>query len=285
MLYVHSFSLIEQTIFNHLQSKQEVLQLDAQLMVDQKYIVENAIATSTKTIIYSFQQVDYYKYYETFERECVAVDNLIEYALKNGTEKIILLTYPGAYISSDNLFLQHKGIIEKKFHDTKLAVTYLHVQAIANNYQQVHTLHQLFYNAKENSYVIPKKSCIMVYSISIHNLIDIIQEAHLNNHIGHFDVFDKIQHLESFLKINASHVRIQRIPPTYLLVKSYFGNYISPTMMELFLRPTLPMYSYRTEKAFGVELNSTKPFIDGYYQAQDYHVSPVFGTKGFSLST
>jgi hypothetical protein len=284
MLYVHSFGLIEQNIYNHLQSKQSIVQLDAKSDMDFSSFSSN-IHVSEEVLVYSFLQMEHYKFSDSFALETKRISVLLDFVQQQKFKKLILITYPGAFVNADNLFLRHKGIIEKMFCDTGIPVTYFHTQAVVNPYQKVHNLHAIFYNKVENALIIPKKSSLQIYAISINHLVDLIHEASTGNQVGHFDAFDEILHLKTFLSLYSPSVNLQSILPTYLYFKSYLGQYSSSVMLELFLRITTPMYSFRTEKMFGIKLNSTKPMVHGYFENQDYHASPVFGTKGFQLST
>lgn len=285
MVYIHSFSPIEQNIYKLVSEKIVSNQLDSKLIYGLPYIEEKLQFASIKTIVYSFLQLEYYKHIDTFRNECERVDMIIKYAKTQNLEKFVVLTYPGAFLNSDNMFLQHKGIIEKKFLDSGIPCTFLNIQAVTHPYQSMHSLHHLFYDKSDAKYVIPQKSNISIYSISIDKLVPLLITACTSNHTGHFDVFDMVLELKEFLLTYSKSIPVVRIPPTFLFLKSYFGKYVSPTMMELFLRPSIPMYSFRSEKEFSISLSYTSKKESGYYQYQDYHVSPVFGTIGFSLST
>ena len=252
MLYVHSHSPIERKIAQQLAHIEAITEIDIfNLSVLGQY--EPTFETASDSILlYSFQRLSHFKYIHSFINECNAVDELIEMAKTKGIQKIILLTYPGAYFNSSNLFLQHRGIIEQKFHSSGIACLMLNVQAILDEMSGESSYHQLFFDESEGQYIIPKKSNQLVYSIDLSILIDVIESGIFLDISGKYDVFNQVHSLSSFLQLNAKTVT--RMAPLYLYFKSYIGHYLTPTMMELFLLPVIPMYAFRTEKHFELNL-------------------------------
>jgi hypothetical protein len=207
-----------------------------------------------KVLLYSYLQLDYYKHLDTFQLELDRVEMLISYMKEVGFEKIILLSYPGAYSNSDNLFLQHKGLIEQLFISSGIQTVTLKVQAIYDTYKDINSFHSLFYDRVDHQYCIPKKSNAMIYSVSIKNMVEVILKSMQYSSSTCFDIFDQVSELSVFLSNHSDGIDVNRLASVYLYVKSYLGQYSSPTMLELFLRPLVPMHNYRTEKELNITL-------------------------------
>lgn len=256
MIYIHAFSAVEQQIFRMLARITPVAQMDIQSVDHIGYLERSHQFENHKTLIYSFQRFEIYKHLSSFQQEIRRLKLLTDHVQKSGFEKIILLSYPGAYASSDNLFLQHQGLIEQMFVATGIPCTILRVQGIGSPAAQINNFHHLFYNAASNQYVIPARSGNVVYSVNLKNLIEILARSVEEDHEGHFDVFDKISSLKNFLQYNSKHIHVTAQPAFYLYFQSYRNKYIAPTMFELFMRAAVPMYNFRTEKSFRVSLHA-----------------------------
>jgi hypothetical protein len=258
MLYIHSGSAIEQSISEKLNIFTNVEEFNSNLIQSNNVSKDQFNLSKNKhsTLLYSFQDLNYYKHLDTFQLECKRVDELVE-SLKDSTiDQIILLSYPGAYFNSDNLFIQHKGVIEQKFSNTGKQCVTLKVQAIYDEQNSINSLHVLFFDNNETHYLIPKNSSTRLYSISVSNLVDCILSSVKLNHSTFFDVFDQVTNLENFLIKNSRHIPIVKVYPMYLYFKSLIGQYCSPNMLELFLRSIVPMYNYRTEKELDIDLHT-----------------------------
>lgn len=256
MIYVHSFSDIEQQISKLLTPKCTHHQIDIRCVNGKDYFERIQGFEQHDTLLYSFQQLDFYSHLNSFQNEIKQLKLLIDFVKKFNYKKLILISYPGAYPSSDNLFLQHKGFIEQMFVNTQIPCTILKVQGISNPPMQMHNLHHLFYHHQPHQYVIPREGKNIVYSINIANLVEVINKSTKILATEHYDIFDKISNLESFLKANSSQINIRRVPCLYLYFLSFLHKYISPTMFELFVRSNVPMYNFRAEKAFGISLHA-----------------------------
>jgi hypothetical protein len=254
MLYVHSFSPIEQALFSALAQTEELIQVQTLKITDRSILASENLAGSHKTLLYSFQDLTHYRHIDSFREESAAVDMLIEYILEQAFTKIILITYPGAYFNSTNLFLQYKGLLEQKFIHTGIPCTILNVQAIHEPYLKINNLHSLFYNESAEHCVIPTKSSCITYSIKLNSLCQIIVKSLHGDYEGKFDAFDTVFDLKTYLLTHSSVDQVRRMTPIYLYVKSFFGWYASPTMLELFLMTIVPMYKFRIEKEFGITL-------------------------------
>ncbi len=262
MVYVHSFSPIEQKLAQSLSAIEQLTEFNCHNIHTPESLEHLPAGDTHKTLLYSFQQFEYYRHLETFQHECHIVDLLANYVMAQGYTHIILITYPGAYFNSTNLFLQHKGYIEQKFMHTGIPCTMLNVQAIHEASSNINNLHNLFYDTAEGKYVIPQKSRCIVYSIRLTRLQEIILKSSREHFHGKYDVFDTIYELKTFLMNHSAVERIHRSAPLYLYFKSYLGTYASPTMMELFLMTIVPLYKFRTEKKFGISLDQES---DGLY--------------------
>lgn len=254
MIFAHSFSRTEQTLFHSLQRTYDLHQLDCTQINSPEDLKEQLRYTQGNTLLYSFQKLDAYSHLDSFSIECERVNWLVDYAIENNFDHMVIFSWPGAYFNSSNLFLQHKGMIEQKFVQSGIRCTLLNVQAIGDRLFRQNNFHELFFDKQQGAYLIPQRSNFFVYSITVENLSALIQSAFQHRKNGKFDAFDTIMDLRSFLMQYSSMQKIQRMAPIYLYFKSFFGNYPSPTMLELFLLTVVPMYKFRTEKEFGIPL-------------------------------
>lgn len=280
MLYAHSNSTIEAKISQQLGKRQEIFDIDIRKIKSLEDLDLIIVPDQQKVLLYSFQQLSYYKHLPTFLEECKAVDILIQYAKSKTIQHVVLITYPGAYFNSGNLFLQHKGLIEQKFVSSGIPCTLLNLQIIVDRETNLSNIHQLFYDTDSAHYLIPKKSNQVVYSIDLLKLVQIIESAILNKNEGKFDVFTRISSLQSLL--SSSNITIERISPTYLYFKSFLGTYMTSTMLEVFLLPLVSMQIFRTEKQFGIHLfdeqidqESNSKEIDIFYERKVAHTHGV----------
>ncbi len=256
MLYVHSFSPIEQQLYKRLADNEVVTQMDIHSIHDAGCLQRLQQFQYHDTLIYSYQQLDRYRHLDSFQREIEQIKLLMEYVINNGFQKLVLISYPGAYASSDNMFLQHKGIIEQLFVGSGVSCTILRVQGICSPPLQLNNFHHLFYRASQNQYIIPKRAGQVIYSIQLNHLAQIIAGACALPSSECFDVFDKVSSLKNFLSYSTQHIEVKTRPVLYLYWQSYFDRYTAPTMFELFMRAAVPMYNFRTEKAFSISLHA-----------------------------
>ena len=256
MLYVHSFSAVEQQLFKQLSSTKSLTQIDIMSIENHAFVERILNFGNHRILIYSFQRLEFYQYLNTFQHEIEQIKMLTKRIKQVGIEKIILISSPGAYASSDNLYLQHKGLIEQLFVSTEIPCTILRVQGICSPPLQLNNFHSLFFQATSNQYIIPKKNGNVVYSININHLASIILQACIKTEAQHFDVFDHITSLKNFLHYNSPNIQVRGFPIFYLYFQSYIGKYMPPAMFELFVRSGVPMYNFRTEKVFQVALNA-----------------------------
>ncbi len=276
MLYVHSFSPIEQAIFSTLAQTEDLIQVQALKITDRSILASEKLAGSHNTLLYSFQDLTHYRHIDSFREECAAVDILIDYILEQEFTKIILITYPGAYYNSTNLFLQYKGLLEQKFVHTGISCAILNVQAIHEAHVKTNNLHSLFYDESARCYVIPAKSSCITYSIKLTSLCQIIVKSLHGDYEGKFDAFDTVFDLKSYLLTHSSVNQVRRMTPLYLYCKSFFGLYTSPTMLELFLMTIVPMYKFRIEKEFGITLEQENGGISTSYNRNSINFSEPY---------
>jgi hypothetical protein len=255
MIYVHTFTAIEQQLCRLLSAEFQLVQADNS-QLQQTHLQRLQRFEQHHTLIYSFQDFAFYKHLDSFQQEVDKVKLLLAHAKQTGCEKLILISYPGAYASSDNLFLQHKGLIEQLFVGSGIPCSILRIQGICSPTWQINNFHDLFFETKAQRYVIPKGSGNVVYSVNIKNLAVIIAKLVHEMKPETFDVFDKISSLKHFLHYNSQQIAVQQSPLLYLYVQSYLGRYVAPTMIELLMRPAVPMYNFRTEKAFSISLHA-----------------------------
>ncbi|MEN9340150.1 MAG: hypothetical protein RIQ62_1462, partial [Bacteroidota bacterium] len=115
MIFAHSFSRTEQTLFHSLQRSYDLHQLDCTQINGPEDLKAQLRYTKGNTLLYSFQKLDAYSHLDSFSIECERVSWLVEYIIEHDFDHVVILSWPGAYFNSSNLFLQHKGIIEQKF--------------------------------------------------------------------------------------------------------------------------------------------------------------------------
>ena len=266
MIFAHTFTSIEVELAHQVGKTQKVSQIDIREIKEKKQLRRLHNFHSPEILLYSFQMFDKYSFLHSFEDELQAVKILLEYAIEHGIRKIIVMSYPGSYYNSSNLFLQHKGEIEKLFVSSGIPCTILLVQGIMDTKRRRHNFHSLFFRASQGTYVLPKTKNKMMYSISLSSLVSIVFKCITEDHYSKYDVFDRAFDLQSFFKEASVHIPIRFVSPQWLYWECYQGNYISPTMLELFLQPTLPMFNFRTQKEFNVHL--------GLLQLQESVVAP-----------
>lgn len=255
MLYINSFSPIEQELFqNVIVSKINGTQLNANHILDKDYLNRQYFIQPHDTICYSFLDFSKYSYLDSFTHEIKNMNLLIDFAKENQFKNFILLSYPGVYVNSDNLFLQHKAMLEEIVANSGINFTILSVQNILSSYKKINSLETLFYHKDEEKYILPKKFSQIVYSISSENLAEIILKISPTAYNNSYDVMDSVFELKELINIFNPHISVERISPLYLNFRSIIGNYISPTMLDLFLRPTVPMYKSRAGKEFEIDL-------------------------------
>ncbi|HNF72712.1 MAG TPA: hypothetical protein PLP34_09870, partial [Chitinophagaceae bacterium] len=270
MLFAHSFSATEEFLFKNLTKYTPVVQLDLTQIPDKAGLTDQLRYSNDSLLLYSFQKLEHYTHIDSFRRECEIADYLVEHVIEKEYRKIILLTYPGSYFNSSNLFLQHKGIIEQKFVNTGIPCTLLNIQAIGDAVFHVNNLHELFYDRYHHQYLIPQRSNFFVYSIQLRTLVKLLLKAMNGHYAGRYDVFDTISDLRDYLLRYSKVPKVQRMAPVYLYFKSLLGQYPSLTMLELFLQGTVPMYKFRTEKEFDVPLPEDTIPVNQQHPVQAY---------------
>jgi len=266
MLYIHSFSAIEQELFQHIKcANKNVAQINNTQSFDLDYLERQLYISPSKTLLYSFLDYSKYTYIDSFQSELNNMELLIEFAKKNQFKNIILISYPGVYVNSDNLFLQHKAEIENLVAKSEIPYTILSAQSIVSNHTKKCSLQTLFYNEVEEQYVIPKKNSQIVYSIAIENLVEIILKVTPTAYNNSYDIMDSVYELKDYLKALNPVIHVDSVSLLYLNFRSFFGKYLSPTMLDLFLRPTVPMYKSRAEKEFEIELTHQNMADNGIF--------------------
>jgi len=254
MLFVHSFTPTEQQLNRRLSAFETTTQWDARLNRNRSEFIRLGSFRKQKVLLYSFQQMEYYQQLDSFKRETNFTALLAEFVCLHEFEHLIILSYPGSYYNSQNMFLQHKGIIEQQFIDTGIPLTILNIQGIGDRLSRINNLHALFYQAGDNSYMIPQRKTASIYSVDLNNLMHAILSVIEKKVTGKFDLFDTVSDLSTFLMAYSGVASVQRIQPLYLYVKSFLGHYASATMLELFLQTMTPMFKFRTEKELGIQL-------------------------------
>lgn len=254
MLFVHSFAPVEQRLQRLLSMHDSMTAVDIMRIEGPETLDRHARGSRNKVLVYSLQRLDHYRYIFDFQLEFRRVNWLAEWIVQHEFERVVLLSYPGAYMNSDNLFLQYKGMIEQRFAESGVPTVVLKVQGVYDSYARQHSLHELFYDRKDHAYYVPQKKIMATYSVSVDNLAACIVGAMHPKSVGQYDVFDEVFDLPAMLHRYGNGLRVFRLLPVYLYVRSFLGKCQSPTMLELFLRPLVPMYSHRTARDLGVDL-------------------------------
>ena len=262
MLYVHSFSSIEQALAMRLMKSIDLTQLDI-IQLRGEHLKRYVAFEKSKTLLYSFQLFNDYSRHGSFQDEEKKVGELIQFIQSNGFEKVILISHSGANHNSHNLFLKHKGKIEQLFMQSGIPCTILITQGIGDMFLKLNNFHELFYDLNENAYIIPLKNEICVYSVTLDHLICILKICLQENKPGKYDLFDTLLDLRVFLQIFSRVGKTERIAPIYLYFKNLIGNYPLPTMIELFTSHAIPMFKFRTEKEFSIFLEPIRIFGKG----------------------
>ncbi len=256
MLYVNPYSDIENKLFDLLSTSGIITKENIKNFSDVNNWSNLNIDSTEKILLYSFQDLNSYAHLNSFKHEVDSVKKVVEYIKDQSFEKIILISYPGSYSNSSNLFLQHKGMIEQIFVNTGIPTTILNVQAIGDSKMQINNLKSLFQNTQGNQYILPKFYSNRIYTIQLQYLAEIILKAKTNKVQGRFDVFDTIMDIGTFLTSYSYIDKVRYWMPLYLYLLSYLERYMSPTMLELFLISDIRMFKFRTEKEFGITLNA-----------------------------
>lgn len=254
MLFVHSYTPVEQSLQRRLSMHDAVTALDIMSVDGPETFHRLTKISREKVLLYSLQRMDHYRHIQDFQAEFRRVRWLVQWIAEQGFERVILISYPGAYVNSDSLFLQYKGLIEQRFVECGVDTVVLKVQGIHDCYSRRHSFHDLFYDRKDHAYYVPQKKIMAAYSVSVENLAACVLGAMQPKAVGQYDVFDEVCDLPSLLYRHSSGLKVFRLMPVYLYVRSFLGKYQSPTMLELFLRPLVPMYSHRTVRDLGVTL-------------------------------
>ncbi|MBL7767049.1 MAG: hypothetical protein JNJ58_13195 [Chitinophagaceae bacterium] len=256
MIYVHSFSPVEQRLFTKLTNSKNCSQLDIKDIHSEACFERLKGIHQADVIVYSFFQTSHYQYIESYQQEIQSLKYLLEYAREQKIKQFILLSTPGAYSNSDNLFLQHKGMIERMVIQSEIPNTILKIQAVTCAEKGLHSLHPLFYKNDVEAYLIPQKSNQIIYTVELNVLAEIILKVNPSHFSCSYDVFDQVMELRDSLIRYGNCSQVKRISPIYLQFMSFMGNYPAPSLIDLFIRPAIPMYCYRTEREFGINLNS-----------------------------
>lgn len=211
------------------------------------------------TLLYSC--LDWNAFLTVYEndRELLFAQELASRAKESGLRRIIVLSYPASYINSDNKYLAQRANIEKVFQRSGVQTIVFKVQAIYSIQLAKSSLCNLFLKKFSNRVEIPRKSNVMVYSISIENIIQSIFKAENYERSASFDLFDNVQSLERFFCMHHTSKSLRSVSPTLLKIKSSIGFSPSLTLLDLFLRPLVPMHNLRTSKELGIELLPTIP--------------------------
>lgn len=197
------------------------------------------------------------------QKELLFAQDLASRAKESGLRRIIVVSYPGSYINSDNKYLVQRANIEKIFQRSGVQTIIFKVQAMYSIQLAQSSLYNLFFKKFSNRVEIPRKSNRMVYSISIENMVQSILKAENYERSASFDLFDKVESLEHFFRMHHSLKSLRSVSPTLLKIKSSIGFSPSLTLLDLFLRPLVPMHNLRITKELGIELFPTLPSHSG----------------------
>lgn len=278
MLFVHAHSEIEHELCLHVSYGMKNISVLKSTQEINSQLLENIhFVNPIETIVYSFLDFKKYDYLPSFQKEVNNIKQILSFAKEHDTKHIVLISYPGAYINSDNLFLQHKGMIENLVVQSNIHYTILCVQNVSNYEKGVHAIHSLFYSSLENRFIIPRKRNDGVYCVDVKNLAEIILKISPTAYKNSFDVVDRVMRLHDIMHDNPEQLYVEKIYPVYLHVMSALGTMMSPTMLDLFLRPTVPMFAARAEKEFELSLFQESLQFNTSKETNDFmQVQPSF---------
>jgi hypothetical protein len=216
-----------------------------------------------------------YKNIQSLNKELNGVNWLIKGLSNSFVQKIINISYKGGYISSDNLYLQARGLIEKRFSETKISTLQLNTQYILNTPANP-TKDDSYFLAQKNKVEIIGNGSQIVYAIGCYDLVKTIAVGLKNPLFGSYDVFSDVMELETMVKIinNYKQYTISKLPSFIAYIKAYVNEYYSPTQIDLFSRPLIMMYNARVKKDFNLEFQSifNEVSVENIIAHTKYHV-------------
>lgn len=262
MVYAHAGSEIENYLAKQISKVEAVLEirLGSNASIHPNFI-------GHETLLYSCLKWTGQGNRKVYEQELKYAEQLASCAKESGLRRIVILSYPGAYINSDNSFLSHRATIDSLFQNAGLQIIVFKVQAIYANQIRQSSLGSLFFNTSSQAIIIPNKVSTMVYSISTERLLQAILAAESYERSSSFDLFDQVHHLPKFLELCHPNVTIRRVSPTVMKLKAFVKLSVSSPLLDLFLRPFVPMHNRRAIKELKLDLTPVQINYTEHYQS------------------
>lgn len=255
LYYVHSASPIEKLVSRKLSLLEDLHEIDFRTVARTGQLPE--IATGS-VLVYSFLELAFFKDIRSYNTEYKVVQQLAGLCKEKQLKRLVIITHPGAYFNSANLYFQFRGLIEQAFVQTGSPCTFLNVHAVYDKHRHVNNLESLFSVSSAASLIVPFSRKQILQAVEVQNLCLLMSRAVRDDLNGKFDVFDLIANLPDFLHSFSSIQRVIRLPRVCMFGLSYLGILASPYTLEVFLNTIIPMYKFRTEREFRISLQETK---------------------------
>lgn len=255
LYYIHSNAKVEKLMSRKLSMIEDLREI---LIMPVLRSGQTPELTKGGVLLYSFLELSYFKDIRSFRDEYEMVRQLAKRCVEHRFRRLVILTHPGAYFNSANLYCQFRGLIEQVFMQTGIPCTFLNIQAVYDEHRHSNNLESLLIIPSQRTLLLPTGKRQIVQAVEVHNLCLLISRAVRQDMMGKFDVFDSISSLTTFIQAYSPSRQIIRLPRPILFVCSFFGLCGSPSILEVILAPAVPMYKFRTERDFGLTLRENK---------------------------
>ncbi len=194
---------------------------------------------------------------DSLNKNLDAMEWLCKGIVNSRLKKIININYRGGYITSDNLFLQYTGIVEKKLREAKLPVLNIQTQYIINSVSNP-TMDDSYFMRRNNKIEIIGNGKQIVYVIGCFDLVKTIKISLQNKIMGSYELFSDVLELETLVKVinNYREISIIKIPSYAAYIKALIDERYNKIHINLMHRPMMMMYNARIIKDFMLQLDS-----------------------------
>lgn len=253
--YIHTNSGIEKLVARKLSLVEDLREINIMPMLRSGQIPQ---LSEGGVLLYSFLELSFFTDIRSFRAEYNMVQQLAKRCIESGFRRLVILTHPGAYFNSANLYFQFRGLIEQVFMQTGIPCTFLNIQAVYDKHCHTNNLESLLIMPSKERMLLPLNKRQVIQGIEVHNLCLLISRAVRQDMRGKFDAFDSVTDLPSFMQAYSPIQKFIRLPRPLFFACSFFGICGSPSMLEVFLSHPAPMYKFRTERDFGLTLQENK---------------------------
>lgn len=254
MLYLHSATPLENHIYRRMTfSSISVTEYDLRYMDDEKLFVQHLRMYPTKTILYTFFDLDQIDYLPSVQKKKNQIEWILRCAAENGVENIIYVTYPGAFHDSANIYLQQEGVIQQRIASSSLHYTFLGIHALCDFEHQWHSLHHLYFLDKTKTYDIPL-STRWVYALYLDDFISIILKLRKGCTNKSYEVFSVVYTLKEFLEWFGGDYAIRKWPNGLFQGYSFLISKKAPCKVDMAWRPLHKLHRKKIEKDLGINL-------------------------------